>query len=90
MNRLLRCILIGQPDQSDEAAIRDLAAAEEYHVRMQAVASVLSPALDVEGRLRGHLALEALLVATTQGERIGGSPDERAQAALAAAFLLTR
>jgi AcrR family transcriptional regulator len=76
--------------QASEAAMRDLSAAEEHHQRMDAIGDILAPTADPAGRIQGRLALSALFVAATSGDRLGGTIEQRTDAALFIAFTLTR
>jgi AcrR family transcriptional regulator len=75
--------------QASEAAMRDLSAAEEYAQRMDAIGDLLAPTADPAGRIRGRLALAALFMAATDGERLRGTVEQRTEAALSIAFSLT-
>jgi AcrR family transcriptional regulator len=76
--------------QASEAAMRDLPAIEEFTRRMNAIGDILSPANDPAGRIRGRLALAALFMATTRGEQLGGTTNQRNTAALDISYTLTR
>jgi hypothetical protein len=78
------------PEASQRSRDADLSAAEEYSRRMNTIGDLLAPDTDPAGRLRGRLALSALFVAATQGDPLGGTAEQRADAALRVAFDLAR
>jgi AcrR family transcriptional regulator len=71
--------------QTNEAAMRNLTAAEEFAERMDTLADLLKPSDTVVGRIKARLALDALLMAGSRRRQLGGSDTERCQAALATA-----
>jgi AcrR family transcriptional regulator len=68
--------------QANEAAMRDLTAAEEFAVRMDTLADLLKPSDTVTGRMKARLALDALFMAGSRRRQLGGSDAERCKAAL--------
>jgi AcrR family transcriptional regulator len=71
--------------QANEAAMRNLTAAEEFAERMDSLADLLKPSDTVVGRMKARLALDALFMAGSRRRQLGGSDTERCQAALATA-----
>jgi len=71
--------------QANEAAMRNLTAAEKFAERMDTLADLLKPSDTVAGRMKARLALDALFMAGSRRRQLGGSDDERCQAALATA-----
>lgn len=74
--------------QANEAAVRDLAAAEEFDDRMDALAELLRPTNTIAGRIEARLALGALFMADARKRQLGGSDKARTKAALATALRL--
>jgi AcrR family transcriptional regulator len=71
--------------QANEAAMRNLTAAEEFAERMDSLADLLKPSDTVTGRMKARLALDALFMAGSRRRQLGGTDAERCQAALATA-----
>jgi hypothetical protein len=74
--------------QANEAAMRNLTAAEEFAERMDSLADLLKPSETVAGRMKARLALDALFMAGSRRRQLGGSDAERCKAALATASSL--
>jgi AcrR family transcriptional regulator len=74
--------------QANEAAMRNLTAAEEFAERMDSLADLLKPSETVAGRMKARLALDALFMAGSRRRQLGGSDSERCKAALATATSL--
>jgi AcrR family transcriptional regulator len=71
--------------QANEAAMRNLTAADEFAERMDTLADLLKPSDAVAGRMKARLALDALFMAGSRKRQLGGSDSQRCKAALAIA-----
>jgi AcrR family transcriptional regulator len=72
----------------NEHALRGLPTAVVVLDRLDDITRLLAPAPDIAGRMRGRLAVSALVMAAARGPQLGGTAGERAEAALALAHEL--
>lgn len=61
----------------NERALAGTPGAVTMLARLDELASRLAPTADVEGKMRGRLALSALTMATARGAQLGGTDEER-------------
>jgi AcrR family transcriptional regulator len=74
----------------NEHALRGLPAAAELLDSTDELTQLLAPDTSIDGRMRGRLAVSALVMAAAREAQLGGTSDERADAALALASELLR
>jgi AcrR family transcriptional regulator len=72
----------------NEHALRGLPTAVVVLDHLDELTRLLAPGPDVDGRMRGRLAVSALVMAAARGPQLGGTAVERARAALALAHEL--
>ena len=66
----------------NEHALRGLPAAAELLDYTDNLTQLLAPDTGIDGRMRGRLAVSALMMATAREAQLGGTSDERADTAL--------
>jgi AcrR family transcriptional regulator len=72
----------------NEHALRGLPTTAAVLDHLDDLTRLLAPEPDIAGRMRGRLAVSALMMAAARGPELGGTSGERSQAALALAHEL--